>query len=831
MSIADQMAQDAGMAPLNAQQAPTNVSANPYAAQDAAAEQRYGLPPGTLSAISQIESNNNPKAINRNKNGTVDTGRFQVNSTNPTVNGNDPDQVAQFVSNIYQKNGGSLPLTAAQYHGGQGVDPTSAESKRYVNNFQQAYGQTALGGPTPKPTVLPAYSATAPLSGLALQMQQDSQPAPSGMQGATAKNTNVSSGAAAPISLDNVDPSGALRGVGEFATQAATAGVGAVVGGYRGLADLVTGKGVDQAANDIRSTQNAVTYQPTSRQGQALSQGVGNIMSGVKSAAGSAGSTIGGLIGGDKGAMQGQAIGEIVPDVALALSPGLGLAGRGATAAGLAERGAAGGSTLADIGQAADASTSANAAAAAAKPRLKLNTDGSVTPVANNGAAPAGGAPPVANTGAAPVNTPSPIMQQIEQAKQTLAANKPGLSPDELQRHAEAGSVGVQLTRGQASGEPNLISDEMNARSSHPDLANAYNAQNGALLDSLNNLRANVAPDVTAQGSGIGQQLVDSYKTQDAQARAAISDNYQKLADANGGELPLNGDQFVSSAQAALKKDNVQRFLPTPVQGILNDLKDSGNMTFNDFENYRTILAQQGRLADRAGDGTASHAINVVTNALTDTPMDGAAAGLKQLADTARASAKQRFQAIAADPAYKAVVGDDTAIGQASPLADKFVQNYIVNGKTANVSNMLNNIGSDPTAVQAMRAGVVDNLKAASGIDLRTNTGNISQSGLNKGIQNLGNKSQLILGDDADTVNTIGNVARYTQQQPRGSFVNNSNTAAAMMRNGAQSLAEGAINVKTGGLYTPLKNMVTGSMKNKAMSRAANPVTFKDLGM
>jgi soluble lytic murein transglycosylase-like protein len=40
----------------------------------------YGINPKILRAIAQVESNNNPRAINWNKNGTYDFGIMQINS-------------------------------------------------------------------------------------------------------------------------------------------------------------------------------------------------------------------------------------------------------------------------------------------------------------------------------------------------------------------------------------------------------------------------------------------------------------------------------------------------------------------------------------------------------------------------------------------------------------------------------------------------------------------------------------------------------------------------------------------------------------------------------
>jgi hypothetical protein len=54
-------------------------SANAFCFEEAGAE--YGINPQILRAIAKVESNFNPKAINKNSNGTFDVGLMQINSS------------------------------------------------------------------------------------------------------------------------------------------------------------------------------------------------------------------------------------------------------------------------------------------------------------------------------------------------------------------------------------------------------------------------------------------------------------------------------------------------------------------------------------------------------------------------------------------------------------------------------------------------------------------------------------------------------------------------------------------------------------------------------
>jgi hypothetical protein len=198
-------------------------------------------------------------------------------------------------------------------------------------------------------------------------------------------------------------------------------------------------------------------------------------------------------------------------------------------------------------------------------------------------------------------------------------------------------------------------------------------------------------------------------------------------------------------------------------------------MNFEEFEALRTNLATEGRKADRAGDGNRSMAVSLIRQALEDVPLKGEAATLKPLADKARDLAKTRFDALKKDPAYKAAVDD------AVP-ADKFFDKFVINGINKNINTMVETLGRDSVANQHMRAGTINWLSDKAGIvDGR---GNFSQANYNKALKRLDDVNNFgAIFDPASQLQlrTLGNVAAYTQFQPRGSFVNNSNTLVGFL--------------------------------------------------
>jgi hypothetical protein len=173
------------------------------------------------------------------------------------------------------------------------------------------------------------------------------------------------------------------------------------------------------------------------------------------------------------------------------------------------------------------------------------------------------------------------------------------------------------------------------------------------------------------------------------------------------------------------------------------------------------------------------------------------------------------------DPAMKAAVTD------AVP-ADKFIDTFVVKGINKNINTMVENLGRDSPAHQHMAAGTINWLKDKAGIV--DETGNFSQAGYNRALKQLDdvqNVNAIFNQEAASQLKTLGNVARYTQAQPRGAFVNNSNTLVGAL---AEKAGKGvAMGVESGlNLAVPGLQLGTSVMEMRAR-RAAEAQTKKAL--
>ena len=410
----------------------------------------------------------------------------------------------------------------------------------------------------------------------------------------------------------------------------------------------------------------------------------------------------------------------------------------------------------------------------------------------------------------------SPELQQavVDAARQTGGA----VNPEVLNRHIEADSLPlkIQLTPGQASQNPGMISAEMNNRGRIAGLPEMLNEQNKRLTQNIQAIRDRVGPDVfSANHVEHGDTLIQAYKDKAAVADADINQKYQALRDAAGGDFPVSAPTLLKNATSALNKELLLDHAPKSIMSTLGRLADDDNMTYQNFESLRTNLA---RIARSSTDGNERAAAGVIRSAMEELPLKPGAAELKPLADSARSAARAQFQALDADPAYKAAVNE-------SVPPDRFVQRYVIGAPRDQVALMRENLKDNPTATQTMGVAALDHLRQSSGIDPMGN-GTFSQAGFNKHLQALSPKLGSLLDPQTiDQLETLGNVARYTQAQPKGSFVNNSNTLVGALASHAANVAESGANVAAKGfpIGTIARKVIQGRADTKAAKQILKP--------
>lgn len=403
--------------------------------------------------------------------------------------------------------------------------------------------------------------------------------------------------------------------------------------------------------------------------------------------------------------------------------------------------------------------------------------------------------------------------------QQTAKKNGGAINPEVLERHVEADTlpVPVRLTEGQATQDPMIISQERNTRGQSQVMVDHLNDQNRHLAQNVQAIRDEVGPEVfSTNATEHADTVIGAYRAKDAIAQKQVTADYKALKDANGGQFPVDASALQQNAAAALHQQLLFDHAPKAIMATLQRLADKGGMTFENFESMRTNLARIQRSV--TADGNEKAAAGAIRQAMEDLPLQPEAAAMKPLADRARASAKAQFDALDADPAYKAAV-------EGSVPADRFISRYVINGTRDDLARMRENLASDDRALQTIGVATVDHLRDAARLSPHYE-GTFAAATYNRNLQALSPKLQsLVSPKTAEQLQQLGNVARNVTAQPTGSFVNNSNTAVAAAADYGTRAAEQVVNAKAGGLPvgTIGRRLIEGATKNRNARRSIAP--------
>lgn len=333
--------------------------------------------------------------------------------------------------------------------------------------------------------------------------------------------------------------------------------------------------------------------------------------------------------------------------------------------------------------------------------------------------------------------------------------------------------VPVELTAGQASQDAVLISRERNERGFKEQHAQRFNEQNKALQENAIIIKQNSAPNVTTTDYvADADNIIDIVKTIKENNKTKTQEAYKALEEAAGGKFPIDGVKFAKNTIEKLIEEDRLDYLPATIRNKL-DAYASGSkqMNFNLFENLRSDLAAEMRKADRAGDGNMKHVLSVVRDQLENLPMQEGDVALKALADNARKVAKADFDLEKSNPLYSKILNE-------SADSKDLIQNFVIRSKNADFMKSIELLKDDPVALEHLRSGTMDYIIRES----TDASGNFSTAKFQKLIDNLNVNKKLdaLFGENSKQLKDLSEVAKIVESRPKGSFVNESNTATAI---------------------------------------------------
>ena len=412
--------------------------------------------------------------------------------------------------------------------------------------------------------------------------------------------------------------------------------------------------------------------------------------------------------------------------------------------------------------------------------------------------------------------------------KAQLAKENPAnIDPKVLQRYVDADSVGVRLFKGQATGDPNLISFERNTRGQDPRFVQGFNEQNKALQEKLVEVKEKTAPDVfapdyVANAEGAMEFIGGKIK----QNESAVGEAYKALDDFGAGKIEVDSKTFGQNAIKALSEKEDIDFLPSIIKTKIDTYAEGKPMNFAQYENLRTQIARETRKAQKADDGNAVHALTLVRGELEKLPLIGETVEAKVLADKARATAKSEFDLLNRDsPNYNKVYAD--LVNGKTDTKD-FIQSAVLRSKNKDFAKTME-LFDDPTAKQNLRAGALDVIIK----DSTDASGKFKPAAFSKAIENLdvNKKLDVLFGEEAQTLRKIAQTGQLVEARPAGAFVNESNTATALAAQYGKKLVEQIPIV--GRFVEPARQLSQERAKNKMVEESLRPgagVKLKDIG-
>ncbi|MDP1542410.1 MAG: hypothetical protein Q8L99_04595 [Polycyclovorans sp.] len=374
---------------------------------------------------------------------------------------------------------------------------------------------------------------------------------------------------------------------------------------------------------------------------------------------------------------------------------------------------------------------------------------------------------------------PQGYVDDVTREVQTALQAGANLDESTLTNIAVAKTLGVDLTRGQASQQPGQYAKEMFLRQGQggEGLQTQY-------VNSLTRLNQNL--DEVGRGKNMqppllnveaGRRALDALREADKPARDGVSRLYDAARGMVGLDELLDQAKLVNSAFDRLQEAGVVDKLPGQFVTALNQMS-TGKAALTMREAQMMIRAANGRIGSTV-DPVERKALQIFKSAVDDA-VEGVGSQAGQDASTAfrlaRDAASKRFQRMDQIPILKEAVDGDMA-------PDDFMRRGVYNAKLDDLKAMRAYLRSNnKPAWNQIRSQVLEDFKLAAtgGSD---DPAAFSQAAFNKQLRSMKQSGKLGLMFSPSEINTleaVGRVGRLIQAGPPG-----------VLRTGAMGAAQG----------------------------------------
>lgn len=337
------------------------------------------------------------------------------------------------------------------------------------------------------------------------------------------------------------------------------------------------------------------------------------------------------------------------------------------------------------------------------------------------------------------------------------------LNVDVLANEAAAKSLGINLTRGQATQDPIQFGMERF-------IAQAPGGEE--LSAQYTNALAQSRNAVQSVGRGLpepqlpydaGTKIVDAIKKIDAPRKDKINQLYDAAKNAAGRETPVDARKFVDDTLATLEKDLQLREVPGDIQSFLNTVSKGQPLTIGRAE--EVIQALNGRIYDRSTSDSAKRALITIKknldNAIETTGLQ-AGDDTARLFRQARTASAVRAKQLENLPTIKSALDDEIA-------PEDMIRGLISKAKYDEFKASRAYLrANDRGAWDQVRSQVADDLLNA-GTRGSDNAADFSGAGFRKALDALRNNKKLgLLFSESEIrkLNSVAKVSRLVQTGP-----------------------------------------------------------------
>lgn len=389
--------------------------------------------------------------------------------------------------------------------------------------------------------------------------------------------------------------------------------------------------------------------------------------------------------------------------------------------------------------------------------------------------------------------------QLVSQATKNLSKGKE-VDAAALARKSLLERYNLKGTQAQVSRDPIAWKNEVELAKNNPEL-NDVRIQNH---DQVRSTWQSLADDTNARpvdNNARMQSTFDTLKQSDEVAQDNINSLYGRAREMGGNDVQLNHIRFVDQASRELKEQGLGSFVKGDVMTTIKGLFENPEYKFTHGDSEELVKMINARLKGST-DGNERAALGIVRKNLDNEvgrsidEMGGinargassstdlsnpeqfagdSLAGARGAWQEARGAAKARFENIDSNPLLRDALDD-------KPV-DKMFDKYVLRGNERDLVKLVDDLKKTPQGQQNiadLQGATIEHFIAKAS---RGNDGAFSPAGLNNAINSFGNNRMkaLFTPEQISRINDVKQVSDILLQQPRGSAVNHSNTASAII--------------------------------------------------